>query len=58
MRIDNNDEPDSFYIKQNLNRILNDNNEADIYITQGFICLDVQGNISNLQRGGSDYTAL
>lgn len=57
MRIDNNDEPDSFYIKQNLNRILNENSEADIYMTQGFICLDVQGNVSNLQRGGSDYTA-
>lgn len=57
MRIDNNDEPDSFYIKQNLERVLNENSEADIYITQGFICLDVQGNVSNLQRGGSDYTA-
>ncbi|MEP0481459.1 MAG: aspartate kinase, partial [Nonlabens sp.] len=57
MRIDNNDEPDSFYIKQNLDRILNENSEADIYITQGFICLDVHGNVSNLQRGGSDYTA-
>ncbi|AGC78385.1 aspartate kinase [Nonlabens dokdonensis] len=57
MRVDNNNEPDAFYIKQNLQRILNDNNEIDIFITQGFICLDVQGQISNLQRGGSDYTA-
>lgn len=27
------------------------------YITQGFICLDHEGNWANLQRGGSDYTA-
>lgn len=57
MRIDKNNEPDNFYIQQNLNRILNDVGVADIYITQGFICLDSQGNLSNLQRGGSDYTA-
>lgn len=57
MRIDNNNEPDAFYIKQNLQRILSKNEHIDIFITQGFICLDVQGQISNLQRGGSDYTA-
>ena len=57
MRVDQQHEPDSFYIQQNLNRILDDNQQADIYITQGFICLNVQGQISNLQRGGSDYTA-
>jgi aspartate kinase len=28
-----------------------------IYITQGFICMDSQGRVSNLKRGGSDYTA-
>ncbi len=28
-----------------------------IYITQGFICMDWQGRVSNLKRGGSDYTA-
>lgn len=57
MRIDRNNEPDLFYIKQNLNRLLDSSEEADIYITQGFICLDADGNITNLQRGGSDYTA-
>ncbi|MEE2802273.1 MAG: aspartate kinase [Bacteroidota bacterium] len=57
MRVDQQHEPDSFYIQQNLNRILDDNQQADIYITQGFICLNVQGQISNLHRGGSDYTA-
>ena len=57
MRIDVNNDPDNFYIKQNLTRLLEASNHADIYITQGFICLDAQGQITNLQRGGSDYTA-
>lgn len=57
MRIDKFSEPDSFYIRQNFNRIINELPEADIYITQGFICLDAEGQIANLQRGGSDYTA-
>ena len=57
MRIDKTNEPDDFYIQQNLNRIIDNAPEADIYITQGFICLDAFGNIANLQRGGSDYTA-
>ncbi len=57
MRIDKANEPDEFYIKQNLQRIINESLPADIYITQGFICLDAYGNIANLQRGGSDYTA-
>jgi len=57
MRIDKTNEPDNFYIKQNFNRIIKELPEADIYITQGFICLDADGNIANLQRGGSDYTA-
>lgn len=57
MRIDANNEPDNFYIKQNLTRLINAASKADIYITQGFICLDTHGKITNLQRGGSDYTA-
>jgi len=57
MRTDRNGEPDNFYINQNLNRVINEILPADIYITQGFICLDADGNIANLERGGSDYTA-
>ena len=57
MRIDRNNEPDNFYIKQNVNRLIDTLPEADIYITQGFICLDADGELSNLDRGGSDYTA-
>jgi len=57
MRIDKDGEPDNFYIKQNLNRLIKESVTADIYITQGFICLDNEGDISNLERGGSDYSA-
>ncbi len=57
MRIDKNHEPDLFYIKQDLDILFEETPDVPIYITQGFICLDEEGNISNLQRGGSDYTA-
>lgn len=57
MRVDKFHEPDNFYIRQNFNRIISALPPADIYVTQGFICLDAEGNIANLQRGGSDYTA-
>jgi len=57
MRVDKANDPDDFYIKQNLQRIIDEALPAEIYITQGFICLDAYGNIANLQRGGSDYTA-
>ncbi|WP_411894097.1 aspartate kinase [Winogradskyella sp. A2] len=57
MRIERNNEPDLFYIKQNLNRLIESSEKAEVYITQGFICLDADGEITNLQRGGSDYTA-
>ena len=57
MRIDDNKEPDLDYIKENFQVVLNAAEDSVIYITQGFICLDDLGDISNLQRGGSDYTA-
>ncbi|GGH36479.1 aspartate kinase [Mangrovimonas yunxiaonensis] len=57
MRVDKFKEPDSFYVKQNLTRLLEALPKADIYVTQGFVCLDAEGDIANLQRGGSDYTA-
>lgn len=57
MRIDKNNEPDATYIKQNLAFTLEKSGYADIYITQGFICRNSYGEIDNLQRGGSDYTA-
>lgn len=57
MRIDENAEPDYGYIKAQLSVQLRANADADIYITQGFICRNQEGAIDNLQRGGSDYSA-
>ncbi|MDO6760551.1 aspartate kinase [Tamlana sp. 2_MG-2023] len=57
MRIDENKEPDIAYIKENFKKVFEGTPDSEIYITQGFICLDTEGEISNLQRGGSDYTA-
>ncbi len=57
MRTDAFNEPDIDSIKVNLERLISDGKGSEIYITQGFICLDDEGQISNLQRGGSDYTA-
>ena len=57
MRIDKEEEPDNYYIKENLQRELNQHPEATCYITQGFICRNAYGEIDNLKRGGSDYTA-
>ena len=57
MRIDKNNEPDTAYIKENLQKTLEANQGYDIYITQGYICRNAFGEIDNLQRGGSDYTA-
>ena len=57
MRLDENGEPDLLYIKKNLQGILEKNPDYDLYITQGFICRNYHGEIDNLQRGGSDYTA-
>lgn len=57
MRTDANSEPDMSFIKENLSHILEKNPGYDLYITQGFICRNINGEIDNLQRGGSDYTA-
>jgi aspartate kinase len=57
MRTDKNSEPDPVYIKEKLNGLLGKNPDAALYITQGFICRNAYGEIDNLQRGGSDYTA-
>ena len=57
MRTDKNAEPDSQYIKEHLTAIMDENQGYQIYITQGFICRNAYGEVDNLQRGGSDYTA-
>ena len=57
MRTDKNAEPDPQYIKEKLRAVMADNEGQQIYITQGFICRNAYGEVDNLQRGGSDYTA-
>ncbi len=57
MRTDKNAEPDPQYIKEKLHAVMSENEGFQIYITQGFICRNAYGEIDNLQRGGSDYTA-
>ena len=57
MRTDKNSEPDLNYIREKLKAQLEAHPGQEIYITQGFICRNAYGEIDNLQRGGSDYTA-
>ncbi len=57
MRTDKNGEPDTQYIKEKVNDVLANTPESQIFITQGFICRNAYGEVDNLQRGGSDYTA-
>jgi aspartate kinase len=57
MRIDKDGEPDAFYIAENFKRELGIYSEEKIIVTQGFICRNAYGEIDNLKRGGSDFTA-
>ncbi|MFC2263808.1 MAG: aspartate kinase [Prevotella conceptionensis] len=56
MRTDKNNEPDMAFIRENLARLMEENQGYQIYITQGFICKNAYGETDNLLRGGSDYT--
>lgn len=57
MRTNKNSEPDLEYIKSHLHEIMQKNEGRQIYVTQGFICRNAYGEVDNLLRGGSDYTA-
>lgn len=57
MRIDKNSEPDTAFIAENLEKQLKAQPDKMVYITQGYICRNFYGEIDNLQRGGSDYSA-
>lgn len=57
MKIDSDKAADSYFIRENIGKVMAEYGEATYYITQGFICRNADGNIDNLQRGGSDYTA-
>lgn len=57
MRTDVNSEPDMKYISTRLRRLIDLNNDADLFLTQGYICRNAEGKVDNLKRGGSDYSA-
>jgi len=57
MRIDEDKQADLKKIKELITPVLDKAGQHEIYITQGFICRNANGDIDNLQRGGSDYTA-
>ena len=57
MRTDKNGEPNTQYIREKLGEVMKNNPDYQIYIVQGFICRNAYGEVDNLQRGGSDYTA-
>lgn len=57
MSIDIHDEPQLANIRAKLNLLLQKYPEESLFITQGYICRNTRGEVDNLKRGGSDYTA-
>ncbi len=57
MSIDINEEPQVPSIRAKLSQILANNSNKKLFITQGYICKNAKGEVDNLKRGGSDYTA-
>jgi aspartate kinase len=57
MSIDANGEPQVGSIKVKLTQLIEQYKEKRLFITQGYICRNVKGEVDNLKRGGSDYTA-
>jgi aspartate kinase len=57
MRLDLNDEPDLAVIREKIGTILAAHPTKKLFITQGYICRNAKGEVDNLKRGGSDYTA-
>lgn len=57
MVIDEDNEPILAVIEQKLASVLAPVKDKQIFVTQGFICRNPAGEVDNLKRGGSDYTA-
>jgi aspartate kinase len=57
MKIDEDNEPIVDYITEKITPLLDEQPAVNLFITQGFICRNAFGEIDNLRRGGSDYTA-
>lgn len=57
MKIDEDNEPVMDHVRAQLSALLAQYPENTLFITQGYICRNMFGEIDNLRRGGSDYTA-
>ncbi|MDA0314530.1 MAG: aspartate kinase [Bacteroidetes bacterium] len=57
MSIDENSEPELGKISKRLKALLGQHPDQQLFITQGYICKNHRGEVDNLKRGGSDYTA-
>jgi aspartate kinase len=57
MVIDEDNEPILSVIEQKLATVIAPVKDKQIFVTQGFICRNPAGEVDNLKRGGSDYTA-
>jgi aspartate kinase len=57
MSIDDHDEPLISSIKTKLSHLLQQHKDTSLFITQGYICRNARGEVDNLKRGGSDYSA-
>lgn len=57
MKTDEDNEPVIPFTEKELPKILAQYPDVDLFITQGYICKNDKGEVDNLQRGGSDYTA-
>ena len=57
MSIDSHDEPQVNVIKTKLGHLLQQHRDKTLFITQGYICRNARGEVDNLKRGGSDYSA-
>jgi aspartate kinase len=57
MSIDENSEPELGKISERLKAQLSQHPDQRLFITQGYICKNHRGEVDNLKRGGSDYTA-
>ncbi len=57
MSIDENEEPQIGSIRTKLTHLLEQHKDKKILVTQGYICRNARGEVDNLKRGGSDYTA-
>lgn len=57
MTIDSYDEPQIGSIKVKLTQLLQQHKDINLFVTQGYISRNARGEVDNLKRGGSDYSA-